>query len=203
MTWPGPHDFIDGPGNTASGEDVMDNFNYLLGILNASIPGGPGTSLPSVPSDGDEYIYVASVSDGVLWWLKYNAALGKWRVLGGDPLFAEVVASVSQSGATYAALTGSAGPVIAAPLAGVYDVAIGAVLSAGATTRLASMSYDIGATPAVDADAVVYGGADSASVQAQRRKTVGVVSLTSKYKNSVGSGVFSKRWMRIMPVTIG
>ena len=54
-----PHVFVDGPGNTASGEEVMDNLDYLLAKITANAePLGTVTTndrFGLVTVDGDDY----------------------------------------------------------------------------------------------------------------------------------------------------
>jgi hypothetical protein len=72
------------------------------------------------------------------------------------------------------------------------------------------MSYDIGVTPAADADAALFGtGVNGAfnvpgSVVATRRKPGLVVeTLVAKYRNSAGTATFfGNRRLRAMPVRI-
>jgi hypothetical protein len=172
------------------------------------------SSLPGSPVDGQECFYVADATAGAVWHLKYRAASGssyKWEFVGGSPLFAEVTTDESTTSATYAALT-TAGPSITLPLAGDYRVAIGAAfetINAAGTTGL--MSYDIGGTGAVDANAAwgswqasgATGNIDTGS--RERVKTaLTAVALVSKYKSTTANAMhFFNRWMRVTPVRVG
>lgn len=143
------------------------------------------------PEDGDEVYLEVDATNGVMWHLRYVAAetTYKWRKIGGPPLLSEVLTAEATSSTTYVALT-TAGPSIALPRAGDYDVP-GGVL----TTTLGIMSYDIGATAAVDADAV---GEPSSGAGTQghghsyrKRRKAGLTSatLTAKYKTPTGASV--------------
>jgi len=84
-----PHTFADGPGNTASGVEVMDNFN----AVNAGVFMAVVSSLPSSPVNGQDCYYLADATNGVVWHLKYRSASAstfKWEYVGGGSLHAEV-----------------------------------------------------------------------------------------------------------------
>lgn len=211
-----PHTFVDGPGNTASGEAVMDNLNALgAGIAQATV-----TSLPTVGLvNGQDAYYLADATNGVVWHFKWRAAsasASKWELVGGAPLFAEVVTAANETTAstTYVALT-TGGPNITVPLAGDYDIFHGFMGSGSAVTSAISMSYDIGGAGAVDADAATMSpAAAGAPVVAtrRRRKTLAAgTTLTSKYKASSGTGTFygtaggfpgPGRFMEVRPIRV-
>lgn len=166
-------------------------------------------SLPSSPSDLDEIYFqdAAMAAAKVVWHAKYRSGIGKWEVLGGNPLVSEVTTGESRSANTYGALT-TAGPSIAVPVAGVYDVEIfcGNTTSVGSQSG-AAMSYDIGGTSASDADAAwnqVISPGFSTPAYRKRRKTLTAVTLTAKYK-SPNSVVVSwqERSMFLHPVLLG
>ena len=170
-------------------------------------------ALPASPVSGQEISYLADATNGVVWRLKYrsaSASVYKWEFIGGPPLFAEVTANEATSSTTYVALA-TAGPVVTLPLAGDYDVAVGAqIISGAAAGAVASMSYDIGATAAVQADAAelssTFTGGDriQGNVMRERRKTgLAAVALTAKYRTSAANGTFNSRWMRVTPVRVG
>ena len=163
--------------------------------------GGIGTSFPGSPNDKDIYTWVADASAGVLWTFRYYEATTKWMFIGGAPLFSQVLTSEGTSSASYTALT-TAGPSLALPFAGDYDITIGANL-ASPNAHYAYMSYDIGVTGASDSDCVfIYGNAYAyPSVSRLQRKTgLSAVTLTMKYRVGSGTGYFEKRWMAVTPV---
>lgn len=171
------------------------------------------TSLPAQPFNGQEVTFLADATNGILWRLKYRAGSAsnyKWEVVSATPLFDEVAAvqntAVGPTG--YAALA-TAGPAIALPLAGDYDVEIGGRGYTNANGTNTLMSYDIGGTGAVDPDAVdcYNGAAPTAGGDGFPRRKAGLtaVTLTAKYKTP-GAGVtgtWEKRWMRVRPVRVG
>jgi len=173
-----------------------------------------GTSLPATPNDGDVYILTDSLTvPTYTWFFRYVAGITdayKWICIGGAPALVEVAAADTCSSSTYAALT-NAGPSFTVVRAGIYQVAIGFTCQwTSATNTAAYMSYDIGATAAVDADAAwsimtslnaVFGS----SVERERLKTFATAStaLVAKYKWA-NSGNFAAlgRFMRVAPVRV-
>lgn len=162
---------------------------------------------PANPQDGDIWIATNIDANGARWQFQYDIAeIGsyKWKFIGGPSLQAEVIANELKSLGGYAALA-TPGPSIAIPRAGDYDVMIGAWIYANAATT-SYMSYDIGATGAVDADYVRLDSAaanNSAGVSRIRRKAgLAAVTLTAKYAAAGGTSNFINRWMQVTPVRI-
>lgn len=193
-----------GTANMAGGQ------KYTYGTMAAGPPAGAAQNDIWVATDVD--------ANGVCWVFRYNAAsasANKWEFIGGDPLYAEVLAADTTTSITYATLT-NAGPAIAVPRIGDYDVGIGCVLDFAWTTSAAKfgyMSYDIGATGAVDADSIKGGcgggGAAAGNVTGTgsrvRRKALTAVTLTAKYRVTNAATDFltvSNRWMSLVPVRI-
>jgi hypothetical protein len=207
-----PHTFVDGPGNIASGAQVMDNFN----AVNAGVAAATVTVLPGSPVNGQDCYFLADATNGVVWHLKYRSASAsayKWEFVGGAALFSEVLTAESTASTTYVALT-TAGPTVTLPLAGDYAVTVGATATENSAAWVsAAMSYDIGASAAVDADAALLTNTATqfervqGSVNRERRKTgmLATAALTAKYRNAGGSGTasFQDRWMRVTPVRVG
>jgi len=173
-----------------------------------------GTTLPASPVDGQEAVLVDSLTAPTYnWRFKYVAGITadayKWVFIGGDDAFSEVVASESPNSATYVALT-TPGPSITVPRAGIYVVEIGhTILNNSIGGGFANyMSYDIGATAAVDADStgpVMVNISTVAQIPVSRPRvktfTSGPTTLTAKYRqNSATTNYpFANRWMRVVP----
>lgn len=111
-----PHTFVDGPGNTASGEEVMDNLNTIRDAVNETF-GSTSTSFPSTPRDGQFFNYHAG--DGSLWVFRWNEDNGLWEFAGGAPVVA------SDDGNPSGDTPNDLGPTIAIPRAGEYVVRYG------------------------------------------------------------------------------
>lgn len=166
------------------------------------------TALPSNEAEGMEIYWEVDGTNGVAWHLRFNGTLSKWVFLGGPPLWAQIDTSEATTSTTYAALT-TAGPSIVMPGAGLFLVGLGTTVQASAQNFASTMSYDIGGTGAVDADALLpRGGSTVGSNLIQvpsrfNRKTFATaVTLTAKYKTESGTSTFSKRWMSLLPVTV-
>jgi len=173
-----------------------------------------GTTLPASPVDGQEAILVDSLTAPTYnWRFKYVAGITadayKWVFIGGDDAFSEVVASETPNSATYVALA-TPGPSITVPRAGIYVVEIGFLMQniswGGGFAQY--MSYDIGATGAVDADgtgAMMVNITTTASLMVSRPRvktfTSGPTALVAKYRhNSATTNYpFAQRWMRVVP----
>lgn len=190
------------------------NFNTYIRDQLAWIGGadGRGTSFPGSPPDGTLYDYVADAGNGVVWRFKFNSgeATYKWEFVGGPPMYAEVVTDESTASATYAALA-TAGPSITITRAGDYIVDQGCWFqSSGSNSMTVFMSYDIGGTGAVDADAVTgavsAGGTTAQFAGARRRVKTGIAAstaLVSKYKvPGAVTASFGNRWLSILPVRV-
>jgi hypothetical protein len=114
-----PHTFVDGPGNTASGVQVMDNLNTIRDGINNTL-GSTGITFPSSPRDGQIYNFHAA--DGSLWCFRYNASSGlstKWEFSGGAPMIAVEAGDASGD------LPGNLGPTVVIPRAGIYVIQYG------------------------------------------------------------------------------
>ena len=187
----------------------------------ASLWGGPtgvapssvvtyGTAFPASPVNGQEHILVDSLTAATYQWrFRYNASRAdgyRWEFVGGCPAVSEVGSDGSlqaTASATYVDLT-TVGPSITVPNAGVYLVSLGAT---GYTTAGDIwMSYAIGATPAADADAIVWSEVASLrtnNARTQRKTLAAGAALVAKYKQSgTGTITVSKRWMHVLPVAV-
>lgn len=165
-----------------------------------------GTTPPSTPSTGDTWVYQGS---GFYWLFVYDSteATYKWKFVGGPPLTAQVSTLETTASTTYVALT-TAGPNITLPRAGDYIVEQSAMAEGnGAAGTSFRMSYDIGATGAVDGDSA---WAQSSGVNAlyaslyrkQLKTGLSAVTLTSKYKVSANSSDWANRQMSVTPVRV-
>lgn len=170
-------------------------------------------ALPSSEAvKNDRCTYIANKSSGNFWELSYDGE-GEypWKKIGGPPLFAEVTANESRENTAYGALS-TAGPSITLPLKGDYDIKVGAKVAAvGGEQTQAHMSYDIGATGAVDADSYSLAGnvyaantTDGPSGSRLRRKTgLTAVTLTAKYRTTKKGAFWENRWISADPIRVG
>ena len=170
------------------------------------------TALPGSPTDGQEVTLVDSfTAPTYAWRLKYVAAKvsNKWVFIGGSQIYAEVVTSEGTVSTTYVDLA-TVGPSIVLPVAGDYIVDHGAEGQGGATANpMAYMSYAIGGTAAVDADAASHQFAPNTTPMLVRRRKktgLGAVTLLAKYRLSTGGSgtiTFDRRWLAVTPIAVG
>ena len=171
------------------------------------------TSLPAVTTEGFQIVYDTGTA-GVRWHLVYDTTDGTtypWLYIGGPALYAEVTTSAGRTNTAYGDLSsGDAGPAVTLPLVGDYDVTIGCTCWNNTTGQGFYMSYDIGATGAVDADGMFSqegsgGNTNPTAISRKRRKTgLTAVALTAKYKAAGGStATFQDRWITATPVRVG
>ena len=185
---------------------VVANINKLLNQAHRKVTVAQFAALTGI-EDGDEVYLEVDSTNGIEWHLVYRTAEAtyKWRFLGGPPMQAEVLTEEPTASATYAALA-TAGPSIAIPRAGDYDVELGSRATGVTSAMVMSHSYDIGAVGAVDADATV-GVADAVNRsfygrRFRRKAGLTAVSLVSKYKASANTGYWNNRSIVVLPVRI-
>jgi hypothetical protein len=173
-----------------------------------------GTSLPGSPADGDEYIYVADATLGVVWHFKYRSASAssyKWEFVGGPPMSNEINnaaypgASEVRAGSspTYGNLT-TTGPSVTLPLAGDYTFDFGAIGNQGGAGD-GLMSFAIGAAAATDAESLFMNGAGYGSRTKFVTRNVPSASsaIVCKYRNTdTGATDYRGRWLKITPVRV-
>lgn len=193
-------------GTYYSGTDVEAVLQEIAPQLGGGITAV--TALPGSPSDGDEIMFMDSLTAPTYaWHLLYIAAKSsnKWQFIGGSPLAAEVATSESTTSTSYVALT-TAGPSVAIPVAGDYTITIEAEYL-NASNADGIMSYDIGGTGAVDGDSwnSIWANGGNGSFNARTKKKAGLtaVTLTSKYKTDAGTATFAKRRIQAVPIALG
>lgn len=172
--------------------------------------------LPGSPGDGTEIAYVASVTNGVVWHLKYNAGSSspyKWEFVGGGDLYHEIDTNEILTGAgavNYSDLA-TVGPTLTPPLAGDYLLGYGAEAfnAVAAITMVISLAFN--GNVATDADRMSW--SDGAAAQPSpgsrhRKKTLNAAqAVTVKYKvpswSSGRDGNWRMRWMTMRPIRVG
>lgn len=184
--------------------DISPTANIAASKIQQS---GLFTALPGSPFDGQEIVLTDSLSAPAYYWrLRYNSTTTKWHALSGSPLYAEVATSEAKTNATaYGDLT-TVGPTVTVPVVGDYEVQIGALITR--TSDSGYMSFAVGATAAVDVDAVsvTLGATGQATLVTTRRKTAipAATALLAKYRTvSTGTVSWANRWIRVLPVKLG
>ena len=185
------------------------------GVPGPSGPAARVTSLPGSPVDGQECYYVADATNGIVWHLKYNsgsASAYKWEVVGGPPLYSEVLTQEVSNALGYADLA-TVGPSITVPLAGDYDVFISTTVYCTSVVAAGGQTWMTFAPPtASDVNGVVAqqpgtSGMNLTISRIKRRAALAAATaLVAKYKIT-GSASYvwyhSNRTMSVTPLRVG
>jgi hypothetical protein len=202
------------PSSPAGGEEYYDTGGNTLCWWNGTVwvvsGGATAGALPASPIDGQECYYLADATNGIVWHLKYragSASTHKWEFLGGSELIAGPSGSVTTSSTTPVAFSG--GPSITLPLAGDYEVLIGAAATIQVATgpvQLSTSSTRNGAVFGVSAIVVAgvqYTGGDAVKENVLANANAGdVVALAAQLSAAV-SGVFNNGWIKLKPRRVG
>ncbi len=172
------------------------------------------TTLPTSPVDGQEVYYRVNRGDGTYayWHLRYNASTTYWDFLGGPSMFAQVDATQTTTSTTFTNLA-TVGPSLTVPLAGDYDVTIGARLYGTTNSMASQMGYSInggGVGYIIDSysGASYDGGATVATHEVRTVRQTGITanaSFVAKYRvfpTTNVPGYFGYRTMQISPVRV-
>lgn len=195
---------------------MFGNDLLVLGRI-AGTGGSPlVTALPTGVA-GDEVILqtaaMAALSPPVAWYLRSDGT--KWVYIGGAPILAEIDAYTTLSApdrtvtsTTYVALA-VAGPSVALPVVGWYHVELSFSAYHNTAGAQSAMSYDIGATGAVDVDSASFQAAVS-NTDVQRvtrsypKQFASAVTLTSKFRTTAGTATFrGSKTLKVTPVYLG
>jgi len=178
-----------------------------------NIPVALVTALPSSPFDGQEVVLVDSLSAPTYQWrFRYVAAkaTNKWVFIGGAPAYAEVATTSPTFTSTSYIDTTPSGPSLAVPVAGLYVVEAGfrVMANSGGNAAAILMSYAIGATAAVDADATGFGVLAGAANQPgglsrKRSKALTAVTLAAKFRVTDNTWTLGDRYLALTPQAVG
>jgi hypothetical protein len=169
------------------------------------------TSLPGSPADGDEVLYTDSLTvPTYVWRLRYIAAATtyRWYYVGGPPVAVSIATAEATTSTTYAALT-TPGPTFTTPLAGDWDVGPEFTFQGAAGASRIAMSFDIGGTGAVDANASMHASSMTAKLERSPRRVTRITgvaastALTSKYKSTDATSMTcSDRMITVQPFRV-
>lgn len=178
------------------------------------VPGGALAEgvLPSDPVNGQQAVFVASNTEGVLWHLFYRAdspSLYKWEWLGGSELRNKVTALENFTGAApagYINLPGeTVGPEVTTPLEGDYIVRIEALLDGAEEGTQTSAAPKIGGV-AADFDNAIANYTDRYISAARTVRLNGVNAGTlirlQYHKASADTAHVGHRLISIRPVRV-
>lgn len=169
-------------------------------------------ALPGSPTDGQEIVYqnATMAGLGIAWRLKYrsgSASAYKWEYIGGSPWVAEVTTSETTAAGAFADLA-TVGPSITLPLAGDYAIGLSALIKHSVAGATSYMSYAIGGTAAVVADAIrvdqEVANMFKHTTRAERPKLALAAStaIVAKY-NTTATGTYADRTLSVRPIRLG
>jgi hypothetical protein len=170
-------------------------------------------ALPGSPVDGQVIFYqsAAMATDGIVWVFRYRAAASgsyKWEFVGGAAISSESTTSNTSSSTSYADIANN--PAVTTPLAGDYDVVVGARAQCNSAGNSAFFSFAIGGTAASDNDAVRVRNTDasvnadiSASRTVRKAAVAAGTALSGRVRVEAGTGTWAMRWLRLIPVRVG
>lgn len=204
MPWTTPGTAVAGDVLTAAfwNEQVRDNMASLAAA---------GTTLPSSPTDGQSFYYIANATDGVVWHLRYRAASAssyKWEFVGGHSLESSVATqesiAVGVVGANNYVDLATAGPSITLPLGGDYITDI-QVLMWNSEVHFSRVAPKYGNDAVVGADGPQSEGTWGKNQTGTYRKNALSASTIVKLQYAVGGGTgqFMRRVLRMRPVRVG
>jgi hypothetical protein len=213
----------DAPGLSSMADYSIPVFNSATGLWEY-VPGGVrgfSTSLPASPQAAQPCLFLADATNGVTWHLRQR--LGepgsyKWYFVGGSEMLGYVATSQSRANTAYGDLA-TVGPSITLPVAGDWEVEVGAYafIGSGGTTANALMSFDWTGGPTAS-DENACGGEIVASATAamvlldskQSRLTGRAAGdvITARYRSSPAPAPantvnWQYRYLRVRPIRVG
>ena len=166
------------------------------------------TALPAGPVDGQEILYLADATLGIIWRFRYRTASAstyKWEFIGGTEFSAYTAGDVTRpTGSVYA----DVGPSITVPLAGEYiaqthaeswnDAAASGTLHGPAFNAVAPVGGEQGE------QATSNGGYVFTTRSPRIRKAIAASQIVSIYGAAYGSiGHFRNRRLTVIPARVG
>lgn len=164
------------------------------------------TSLPAGQPDGQEVYFQPDPTNnpGVIWHMRYDSAAAKWDWLGGTPLRVESIgASLTAAAGAWQAL----GLSLTAPVAGSYEIEIGAVFNLSAT-GWTTVAAKLGSATPTGAEGVQAwsGSGNGSSGSHTMQRTIGAagtVISTQGQRMAAESATFPWHYLAIRPIRIG
>jgi hypothetical protein len=205
---------------TTAGRALIDDADAAAQRVTLGVPAVTySATIPASPTDGDTWIYPADATNGIMWTFRYRAGSAstyKWEFIGGSPLAVTVDTEDSVTSATYAALTNA--QTLTIPFAGDWNIELSAHMRPSIdnnnVVKTGWWSYDVGATGAVDADAIHWrfalnnnGGVTDFGANMHRRRRKNAIAattvLTTKARASAASTFVGDRMIAATPIRVG
>jgi hypothetical protein len=172
------------------------------------------TTLPASPFHGQEAILVDSVTAPTYQWLfRYNAnntTAYKWEFIGGSPMFAGPMGSVTLATSQTTGIDITGGPVLTVLRAGIYRYTFGALVYNAGTFTGAYLTYcqvfvgaaGIGAYLSKQYHGVVYDGANISNASEVTLNANSVLNMKSWMDRTGNATGVSGGWIHLMPVRV-
>lgn len=194
---------VDGQSFSAAKANVMEAGIELAGVF------GTSSTPPGSPSDGMLWRY--SPSTGVNWLFQYDSSLAtyKWVFLGGPDLYTRVATDQGTASTTYVDLA-TVGPSVTLARAGIYNVQYGCQMynSGSGNINLVGLSV-AGGTPndATQGESARHRSTAVTTIDAgawmHHQITAAATNVVKlQYRVTAGTGNFTQRVLRIVPVQI-
>lgn len=168
-------------------------------------------TLPASPTDGQEVLYTADATNGILWHLRYRAAAAgtfKWEFIGGSEFITEQSDTGTVTSTSYVGV--GTNLQITVPLAGDYKVTWSVLAQGSVATALFQMGIKRGSAATVDADALMlqppgpnYMGAGMPVRPKRFNGLAAGTVLKAEYKINTGSLTIFDRWLTVVPIRVG
>ena len=164
----------------------------------------PNTVLPGSPSDGQQAIlWDSGVAPTYQWLLQWNAALGRWIFLGGEPAYVFNDGSVSSTGGNNVFQTVT--PSFQVPRQGIYLCQYGAngTGNASASTSYIGISANGSAPNTGDRSTMNSSNSTNApaieTFQTPSIPALSTITLQIADGDSTRRIAFIKRWLTVVP----
>jgi microcystin-dependent protein len=193
----------------------------LVGATGPQGPQGPAGSsgaalvsaLPGSPTDGQEIMFLADSTNGIIWHLRYRAASAsayKWESVGPTPLFWQSTVgleNITDGSTAHDAASVDGGIVL--PLAGVFVATYGAIMDAALPEGAGQVFQNIynvtdAATTAIGLDnAVRSNNYTSNSMSAQFTLSAANKTIRARYRTFNGVARRGQPFISIIPQRVG
>jgi hypothetical protein len=169
-----------------------------------------GTTPPTNPQDGDQWVFPADTANGVMWQFRYRAGspnAEKWEFIGGPPAFAYVATAETTTTVTTWLDLPTVGPRIILARGGVYDAVGAAMMWHSVAAQTIILGIWRNATVQADGSQMnviepVANGALSLIAQARATCVAGDDLRHRYYSGGAGTMGAQFRWLRVTPVRV-
>lgn len=198
------------------GQHVTLEYNsgawYTISYVTPSPATAVFTTLPVSPYDGQEVMYLADSTNGIVWHFKYragSASTHKWEFVGGSEILAGPVGGMSYSTAS-SLTTLTSGPSITVPIAGDYVARYGGLASNQGVTATQNMWYvlmrngaDLGLGRPQFTATAQYGSGEVSKPSRANNLAAGDVLTLSITQSAALAVTWGPGWIELIPIRVG